>query len=1078
MATPAKNDDAIADPPPAASRPPFAFHHGFSTRLIAGTGIVIALVWSLLAFDLWRLHAERIEHANAQAENLVRAVEQQIQHTLHVTDQMLKLVRHEIKTKRAWKDAEALAWMLESLTPNLHGVVTVAFIGTDGISLAQSNPLVAVGRHYTSSDFFVHHSATDDDSLFIEKPIVGPASGQRIFTVSRALRDDRGELLGILNASLNADLIAEDFDKLRIGDSGSLGVHHLPSYRTIARQPDHLQTFGQSLEHRGLRDAVARAPVGTFEGEISADKVQRFFAYRKLDDLPLAVTVGIARADITRDLRQELAGYAALTLLLTLALAGGAVLILRAHRRELALKADIVSREALFKAFFDAVPAGMSTLDRNMRYRLINPELSRINGNAQDDYTGKTVQEIHPTLLRQLAPIHHEVFSSGRTFRDVEFKGKDPSQMDGFGYWRASFFPIYDADGKVDSMGCFVVEVTAQKQAEAALQHNEMLLATMLEALPVGVWVTDSQGLIIRNNPAAESIWTGKRYVAPEQYGNYKGWWVESGQPIAAADWAMARAISKGETSLRELIEIECFDGTHKTILNSAVPMRDQRGRLLGAVVVNEDVTAMQRTQEELRIARDFFEQAFDSAPVGMAIADNDGRYTKVNRAMTEFIGYSEAELLTMTYMDITHPDDLALNNRLRRGMLAGATETIRMEKRYVRKDGSNVWAIMVASAVLDKNDKLAYSIGQMLDIDRQKRAEQSLRESEARFRAIFDNASIGIAATDAFGRVGYFNEAFRSMLGYESEALVEMNFADFTHPRDLVREQQYLDEIRAGTRDHYRFEKRYLQADNNLLWVDISTAALRDENGEITNFVAAIYDISERKEAERALNTSRLKLRALSAHQTLLLEEDRKHIAREIHDELGQLLTALKMDISLLRMGFGDDPKLHEQFDRMRQLVDKTIDVVRHVASNLRPSALDLGLVAAIEWLADDFSARWEIPCSVECNSSDGVEINLDDLLSTAVFRVVQESLTNIARHARASRVSITLHRDHRMLQVFVRDNGCGFDIAAAADKKGFGLFGMRERILTVGGKLVIESSPNKGTTVTISLPLPRKHS
>lgn len=1076
MANPAKNDDAIADPPPTASRRPFAFHRSFSTRLIAGTGTVIVLIWSLLAFDLWGLHAARVEHANEQAANLVRAVEQQVTHTLNITDQMLRLAREEIKAKRAWKDDEALTWMLASLTPNLHGVVTVAFIGPDGISLAQSNPQIATGRRYASSDFFTYHSTTSSDALYIEKPIVGPASGQRIFTLSRALRGDKGELLGILNASLSADDIASGFDKLRIGHSGSLGLHHVPSYRIIARQPDHLQTFGQSLEHRGLQAAIARAPIGTFEGAISADKVQRFFAYRKLDDLPLAVTVGIARADIVEELRQDLAGYGTQTLLLTLALAGGALLVLRAHRRELSLRTDLASRDALFKAFFDAVPAGMSTLDREMRYRLINPELARINGNARGDYTGKTVHEVHPTLLRQLAPIHHEVFTTGRTFRDVEFQGKDTSQMGGVGYWRASFFPIHDANGEVESMGCFVVEVTAQKQAEAALQRSETLLATVLDVLPVGVWIADSQGTIVHGNPAGESIWAGRRHVPLEHYGEYKGWWVETGLPIPAEEWALARAISKGETSLRELVEIQCFDGTRKTILNSAVPMHDRNGRRLGAVVVNEDVTAMQHTQEELRIARDFFEQAFDSAPVGMAIVDSDGHYTRVNRAMSEFIGYSEAELLTMTYMDITHPDDLDLNFRLRQGLMNGATASIRMEKRYVRKDGSSVWAIMAASAVLDKNGKVLYSIGQMLDIDRQKRAEQSLRESEARFRAIFDNASIGIASIDQTGALIYFNEAFRHMLGYEAETLQQMNLADFTHPRDLVREYQYLDDIRAGKRDNYRMEKRYLLADGSLLWVDVSPAAIRNEGGEITSFVAAIYDISERKEAERALNASRQKLRALSAHQTLLLEEDRKHIAREIHDELGQLLTALKMDISLLRIGFGSDPKLYEQIERMRQLVDKTIDVVRHVASNLRPSALDLGLVAAIEWLADDFSARWEIPCSVECHSGDGNEIALNDLQSTSVFRVVQESLTNIARHAAATRVSITLHRDHRMLQVFVRDNGCGFDMAAAADKKGFGLFGMRERILTVGGKLVIESSPNKGTTVTISLPLTRE--
>jgi signal transduction histidine kinase len=211
--------------------------------------------------------------------------------------------------------------------------------------------------------------------------------------------------------------------------------------------------------------------------------------------------------------------------------------------------------------------------------------------------------------------------------------------------------------------------------------------------------------------------------------------------------------------------------------------------------------------------------------------------------------------------------------------------------------------------------------------------------------------------------------------------------------------------------------------------------------------------------------------LRALSTYHEKELEEERRRIAREVHDELGQFLTALKMDISLLRLRFGDDPELREKAEDMRGLVEQTIQVVRHVASNLRPAALDLGLVPAIEWLAEDFGHRWEIACRVDLS---GAEITLDDIHATAVFRVVQESLTNVARHAGASAVTISLDVAHDRLQLSIRDNGRGFDPAAIENTRSFGLLGMRERMLGLGGALIVDSATGKGTTVTIYLPIP----
>ena len=364
-------------------------------------------------------------------------------------------------------------------------------------------------------------------------------------------------------------------------------------------------------------------------------------------------------------------------------------------------------------------------------------------------------------------------------------------------------------------------------------------------------------------------------------------------------------------------------------------------GEQMGIAVIR-DMSELHATTEAMRIAREFFENTFVAAPAGMAIADLDGRYIKVNPAMCKFVGYSEQELLAMTFMDITHADDLAPNFRFRQGLLAREFPSFQLEKRYLHKDGREIWALMVVSTVDDKNGKPLYTIGQMLEIDQLKRAEAALIESRQR-------------------------------------------------------------------------------------------------------------------------------LRSLSAHQESLLEEERKHIAREVHDELGQLLTALKMDISLLRLRFGQDPVLLEKLEGMRTLAERTIGVVRHVASNLRPAALDLGLVPAIEWLARDFSERWKLSCNLDLS---GGEIALDDVTATTVFRVVQESLTNIARHAQASAVVISL-RCGKRLRLRIEDNGCGFDPSVVRKLPGLGLFGMRERILALVGTLKIDSETGIGTTLAIELPL-----
>jgi signal transduction histidine kinase len=254
------------------------------------------------------------------------------------------------------------------------------------------------------------------------------------------------------------------------------------------------------------------------------------------------------------------------------------------------------------------------------------------------------------------------------------------------------------------------------------------------------------------------------------------------------------------------------------------------------------------------------------------------------------------------------------------------------------------------------------------------------------------------------------------------------------------------------------------------LRWINVR-AIPRYHEEDMCIWDGVAINVSESKAHEEQLVQSQKILRDLSAHLEIVREQERKHIAREIHDELGQTLTALRMDVSLARLGFGEsNPRLMERLQSMTQLVDRTIRVARHVTSSLRPAALDLGVTAALEWLVEEFISYAGIPC--ELVLGDG-ELVLGDASATTIFRVVQESLTNIARHAEATQAEIIVTMDGDRLCFEVRDNGKGFDPQAVASRQSFGLVGMRERVAMLRGKMQLDSAPGHGTRVKVCVPV-----
>jgi PAS domain S-box-containing protein len=231
------------------------------------------------------------------------------------------------------------------------------------------------------------------------------------------------------------------------------------------------------------------------------------------------------------------------------------------------------------------------------------------------------------------------------------------------------------------------------------------------------------------------------------------------------------------------------------------------------------------------------------------------------------------------------------------------------------------------------------------------------------------------------------------------------------------------------------------------------------------------LVNVTDKKQTLMRLSETQDSLRELAAINESARENERKSIAREVHDELGQVMTALRMGLSLMPMQFGADiPGLSESVDSMKALVDRAIKGVRNIATVLRPEALNLGLVPAIEWLRDEFLRHNAVRCVFDYR---GVTDPIDEMRAMLIYRIVQESLTNISRYAKATEVKILVNFSGPNVEVSITDDGCGFDPGEVMIKKTFGLLGMRERALTLGCDLMILSRPGRGTTIAVKVPL-----
>jgi two-component system, NarL family, sensor histidine kinase UhpB len=344
--------------------------------------------------------------------------------------------------------------------------------------------------------------------------------------------------------------------------------------------------------------------------------------------------------------------------------------------------------------------------------------------------------------------------------------------------------------------------------------------------------------------------------------------------------------------------------------------------------------------------------------------------------------------------------------------------------------------------------------------------------DGEACYRAVFEQATVGIARVAPDGRFLEVNDRFCEIVAYNRERLLRGDFQQITHPDDLEADLANVRRLLAGEASSYVMEKRYLRPDGGIVWAALHVGLVRDAEGRPTNFVSVVKDISETKRAEQMLTEYSSRLVSLSRRLLSVQEEERRALARELHDQVGQQLTALKLNLEMLRRsnpGLADDRRLSDCLD----ITDHTIQQIGDTSLDLRPSVLDdLGLTPALHW----YARRQQVRSGCEITVCGDVERRFPEHVETTAFRIVQEAVNNAVRHSQAAHVRIALATDEDSLTITVIDDGCGFDPQARATPGhhgGMGLLGMRERAELLGGTFELRAAPGAGTQIRARLPL-----
>lgn len=794
---------------------------------------------------------------------------------------------------------------------------------------------------------------------------------------------------------------------------------------------------------------------------------------------------------------------------------GARPMVMEGQSRVLSTVRDITERkraegelhrsEARFGAVASHTPDHIVMQDCQLRYTyVLNPQL----GLAEDEMLGKTDYDLlSEAEAERLTLVKTQVMDTGEPhYFATSLVAKSGEEA----FFEGTYVPTYDSQGHVSGLIGYFRNVTTNRQAQARTLKINRALEVFRASNHALIRVSEEDALLqeicknVVEIAGYKLAWVGfqvgEKCVPVAQYGADEVYLRSLMIDLSEGDFPRGPITATFATKKTNVIQSLQDDprfipwrdqavqqgytaaiflpmATHDQVLGTLNIFSDQKNAFdVDEVALLEELAddltyglEVMRIKHALQKSEERFRRALENIPDVVVIYDRDLRIQYINEATrnitgrpaSDFIGHREEEIWPPGVYQSYLPTLITARE-------TGEIQSIDTEL-FLPEGGLRALRITCVP-LLDPDGQVREVVGITHDFTVQKQIENDLRESEYRYRQLLEVAPIGVAVHTQ-GRIVFTNQAGAQLLGAETpEALIGKSITEIIHPDGLQAARDRIQRMFAGEVGLYPTDDRYVRLDGTVIPVEVLAVPLTYQGKPAVQVM--VTDITGRKQAEESLLRSREQMRELAHYLQQAIENERKFIAREIHDELGQRLTALKIELLKLGEGLPDERlDLAQQLARMSMDIDKTIDNVRSLSSQLRPGVLDdLGLIAAVEWLVNDFSKRTGIPCHLTLPEIDP---DLSQGIATDAFRICQESLTNVTRHARATQVWVDLAVDAECLRLLVRDNGRGISSDDFPQHKSLGLLGMRERARNWNGEIEISGQPGVGTWVRLRIPL-----
>jgi PAS domain S-box-containing protein len=759
----------------------------------------------------------------------------------------------------------------------------------------------------------------------------------------------------------------------------------------------------------------------------------------------------------------------------------------------------------LYESIMDGITSGVWVADRNNVIYYANKAMEMIAGVTQQKLIGSKVfpqRAEHAT--REFRPHYEE---AEKTLRPVYYSGVSILTSAGKQTYQSGWLIPKIKQGSYDGMICTVEDITNEKQTKKALKESEAKYKQLVESANSIILRIDGKGVITFINPFAQKYFgyreqeiVGKNIVGtivpetenpgqdmktmlqniganPEQHASAEFEHIRKDGESAWISWSNKALFDDFGT----MTEVLCVGNDmtvqkrHEELLekwSSDLEKRVKLGTERLSIAYEElqlEIVERKWMEQSLRKSEEKYRLVVEYANEGILITqDNFFRY--VNPKAAKILGHSREELIERPFTDFIHPDDREMVTERHLKRIKGDSVPHYYSCRIVDSEGNTKW-LEINSVLITWMGRPA-TLAFFNNITERKKAEEKLRLTESAIQQAGDAVVITTAnPVRSASRVVFVNPAFTKMTGYTEEEVADK----LSLLQGPLTDSTQWKKLEAGTSQSKAFnlETVATRKDGTQFNMEWQITPLRDERGKVTHFVSVQRDITERKKTEEQFRAYQEQLRLLASELLLAEERERRRIAMDLHDNIGQMLALTRIKLGVLRNSLSGDS--HEDaVSGIVELIDQSIGYTKSLSFELSPPLLyDIGIEATIEWLAEQMQKQHYILFFCE---NDGRPKPLKRDVSILLFQAVRELFMNIVKHSQAHQVNVDVSRVADEIKIVVEDDGIGFDASKIDTDLTFGFFSIRERLKYLGGSLSIDTGPGLGTRVTVTSPLDRK--